>query len=117
MSFVVNNPLALKTEMTNFAGTISNSENEQKSVINLIHLTEKQRETNGTVVRSGKRHRHKGIGIGQKTRFLIDTGADIRVCPHSRLLKPHAKSTYKVSTINGTVIIAYGTVLALYLGL
>ena len=53
-----------------------------------------------------------------KVRFLIDTGADLCVFPHTKLPKPRAKSKYKLSAANGATIATYGTItLSLDLGL
>ena len=53
-----------------------------------------------------------------KVRFLIDTGADLCVFPHTKLPKPRAKSNYERSAANDTTIVTYGTItLSLDLGL
>lgn len=45
-----------------------------------------------------------------KTRFLIDTGADLCVYPRVQLLQPSGKSAYELFAANGTIISTYGTV-------
>lgn len=53
-----------------------------------------------------------------RTRFLIDTGADLCVFPRSQLPEPRQKSDYELSAANGTPIATYGTItLTISLGL
>jgi hypothetical protein len=76
-----------------------------------LHVAARKREKQSVVAASN--YSNTGIRLYvtdrlTKMRFLVDTGADLRVYPRSRLGERNTHCSYELFAANGTAVRTYG---------